>query len=88
MRWAAPESLNPSYVFDIRCDVWSFGIVMFETFTFGSTPYEGRQSLKKKCNFDVDRFMGMRGSHNGGSQSRYQLHKTRILWVCVCAQFV
>ncbi|KAL5103340.1 Tyrosine-protein kinase SPK-1 [Taenia crassiceps] len=40
VRWAAPESLNPSYAFDIRCDVWSFGIVMFEVFTFGSTPYK------------------------------------------------
>ncbi|KAL5963356.1 Tyrosine-protein kinase SPK-1 [Taenia solium] len=40
VRWAAPESLDSSYIFDIRCDVWSFGIVMFEVFTFGSTPYK------------------------------------------------
>ncbi|EUB60790.1 Tyrosine-protein kinase SPK-1 [Echinococcus granulosus] len=40
VRWAAPESLDSSHVFDIRCDIWSFGVVMFEVFTLGSTPYK------------------------------------------------
>ncbi|VDM31547.1 unnamed protein product [Hydatigera taeniaeformis] len=40
VRWAAPESLDTSHFYDIRCDVWSFGIVMFEVFTFGLTPYK------------------------------------------------
>ncbi|VDD80025.1 unnamed protein product [Mesocestoides corti] len=40
IRWAAPELLEPKYPFDILCDVWSFGVVMFEVFTLGSQPYK------------------------------------------------
>jgi len=39
IRWCAPEvfTLNK---FSIKSDVWSFGIVLYEIFTFGKEPYE------------------------------------------------
>lgn len=41
VRWAAPEALDPNHVYDIRSDIWSFGVLMFEVFTYGSKPYAG-----------------------------------------------
>lgn len=39
VRWTAPEAMEPDHIFDIRSDVWSFGVLMFEVFTYGSKPY-------------------------------------------------
>ena len=37
-RWQAPEVLN-SQKFSIKSDVWSFGVVMAELFSYGYKPY-------------------------------------------------
>ncbi|ESO07212.1 hypothetical protein HELRODRAFT_110726 [Helobdella robusta] len=38
VKWAAIESIY-SQIFTIKSDVWSFGILMVELLTFGTTPY-------------------------------------------------
>ncbi|XP_055346083.1 receptor-like tyrosine-protein kinase kin-16 isoform X2 [Paramacrobiotus metropolitanus] len=40
VRWLAPECLQPNRaVFSTASDVWSFGVVVWEIYTFGSEPY-------------------------------------------------
>lgn len=40
IRWSAPESIMKAH-FSHKSDVWSFGIVMYETITFGKELYSG-----------------------------------------------
>lgn len=41
MRWTAPEAMVRPYAPNIKADVWSFGVLMFEVLTYGSLPYKG-----------------------------------------------
>ena len=41
VRWMAPEALLRGE-FTIECDVWSFGVLMWEVFSFGLLPYYGK----------------------------------------------
>ncbi len=38
MRWMAVESLETSK-FTLKSDVWSYGVLLTELFTYGETPY-------------------------------------------------
>lgn len=40
VKWTAPEAANYR-IFSQKSDVWSFGILLFEVFTYGQCPYEG-----------------------------------------------
>ena len=40
IRWMAPECIVHGK-FTVATDVWSFGVVMWEVFTYGQQPYVG-----------------------------------------------
>ncbi|XP_015759041.1 PREDICTED: inactive tyrosine-protein kinase transmembrane receptor ROR1-like isoform X1 [Acropora digitifera] len=40
VRWMAPEALN-TLQFSHRTDVWSYGVLLWELYSFGSQPYAG-----------------------------------------------
>lgn len=43
--WSAPEVIS-NKLYTKESDVWSFGIVMWEIYTCGDTPYEGLSNRK------------------------------------------
>ncbi|KAM3599271.1 uncharacterized protein V6R79_002927 [Siganus canaliculatus] len=40
VKWYAPESIN-YFKFSSKSDVWSFGVLMWEAYSFGQKPYKG-----------------------------------------------
>ncbi|XP_074059979.1 tyrosine-protein kinase SYK isoform X4 [Macrotis lagotis] len=40
VKWYAPECIN-YYKFSSKSDVWSFGVLMWEAFSYGQKPYKG-----------------------------------------------
>ncbi|GFR87151.1 tyrosine-protein kinase [Elysia marginata] len=45
IKWMAPEVLQYNK-YSTKADVWSFGIVLMEIFTFGKEPYEDKASME------------------------------------------
>jgi len=40
VKWTAPEALN-FFMYTTLSDIWSFGVLLWETFSYGNTPYPG-----------------------------------------------
>ncbi|XP_055870370.1 uncharacterized protein LOC106062362 isoform X3 [Biomphalaria glabrata] len=66
IKWAAPEAAKNKQ-FSSKSDVWSFGILMYETVTFGCEPYD------KKSDSDVIQMI-----QDGGCLSKPQNERFEI----------
>ncbi|CAG9765232.1 unnamed protein product [Ceutorhynchus assimilis] len=51
IKWTAPEALNFGKYTSL-CDVWSYGILCWEIFSRGGTPYEGMNNTKAREKID------------------------------------
>lgn len=45
LRWYSPEALN-FYKFTTKCDVWSYGVTLWEAFSYGDRPYRGMKGYE------------------------------------------
>ncbi|OQR70287.1 BDNF/NT-3 growth factors receptor-like [Tropilaelaps mercedesae] len=50
VRWMAPESIMYGK-FTLESDIWSYGVVLWETFTFGKQPYYGHSNEEAGVHF-------------------------------------
>ena len=44
IKWTAPEALNYGKYTSL-CDIWSYGVLVWEIFSKGGTPYQGAFSF-------------------------------------------
>lgn len=40
VKWTAPEALSDKGSFTIKCDVWSYGVLIWQMCSAGKTPFE------------------------------------------------
>jgi len=79
VRWSPPEVLQAGN-YSTKSDVWSFGIVMWEIYSFGSIPYAGMS------NTDVIEFV-LRGNRlDFPSNSSPQHNSLIVIFLSCCEQ--
>lgn len=59
VRWMSPESVMYGR-FTLESDVWSYGVVLWEIYSFGKQPYYGQSNEEvTNCNLKIQDFFGM-----------------------------
>ncbi|XP_064147100.1 tyrosine-protein kinase SYK isoform X4 [Loxodonta africana] len=57
VKWYAPECIN-YYKFSSKSDVWSFGVLMWEAFSYGQKPYRGMKGSEVSVMLEKGERMG------------------------------
>lgn len=55
IKWTAPEALNFGK-YTTLCDVWSYGILIWEIFSKGDTPYAGMSNSRARERIDAGKY--------------------------------
>lgn len=55
IKWTAPEALNFGK-YTTLCDVWSYGILIWEIFSKGDTPYAGMSNSRARERIDAGNY--------------------------------
>ncbi|XP_048581463.1 fibroblast growth factor receptor 3 [Nematostella vectensis] len=65
IKWSAPELLfsDSKYSVSYKCDVWSYGIVLYEIFTLGGVPYPSWGEYKVIYELQANRYRIPRPEH-------------------------
>jgi len=59
VRWMSPESVMYGR-FTLESDVWSYGVVLWEIYSFGKQPYYGQSNEEvTNCNLKIQVFFDM-----------------------------
>lgn len=56
IKWTAPEALNFGKYTSL-CDVWSYGILVWEIFSKGDTPYAGMSNSRARERIDAGKII-------------------------------
>jgi len=71
VKWTAPEALN-YFKYTTLSDIWSFGILLWETFSYGNTPYPGLNNRETRDKVETGYRMS---SPTGTPPAVYQIMK-------------
>ncbi|XP_073084957.1 tyrosine-protein kinase SYK isoform X4 [Manis javanica] len=71
VKWYAPECIN-YYKFSSKSDVWSFGVLMWEAFSYGQKPYRGMKGSEVSAMLEKGERMGC---PQGCPREMYELMK-------------
>ena len=56
VRWMSPESVKYGR-FTSQSDVWAYGVVLWEIFSYGKQPYYGHANEEVMCHSKWDYFL-------------------------------
>jgi serine/threonine protein kinase len=79
VKWTAPECLETGKNFSHWSDVWAFGILMWEVFTFGEMPYPGVRNSEYKGRLieEYHEYLARRNGSQGRTRTRSRANRLR-----------